>query len=61
MQFLASRECYYVDKYQKLNQCLEQCPDGRNMYENVWKKEKTDYEIPEQIRPNMIKPYPDVN
>lgn len=40
MQYLASRECYYIDKYQKLNQCLEQRPDGSNLYENVWNKEK---------------------
>lgn len=40
MQYLASRECFYIDKYQKLNQCLEQRPDGRNLFENVWNKEK---------------------
>ena len=45
MQYLASRECYYIDKYQKLNQCLEQRPDGRNMYENVWNKEKTELNL----------------
>ncbi|OAA84681.1 hypothetical protein [Clostridium ljungdahlii] len=45
MQYLASRECYYIDKYQKLNQCLEQRPDGRNMYEDVWKKERTELNL----------------
>ncbi len=45
MQYLASRECYFIDKYQKLNQCLEQLPDGRNMYENVWKKEKAELNL----------------
>ncbi len=45
MQYLASRECYHIDKYQKLNQCLEQRPDGRNMYEKVWKSEKTDLNL----------------
>jgi hypothetical protein len=42
MQYLASRECYYIDKYQRLDQCLEQRPDGRSMYEKFWKKEKTE-------------------
>lgn len=45
MQYLAYRECYYIDKYQKLHQCLEQRPDGRNMYENVWKSEKADLNL----------------
>lgn len=45
MQYLASRECYYIDKYQKLNQCLEQRPDGRNMYEKFWKKEQTELNL----------------
>lgn len=40
MQELASRECFYIDKYQKLEQCLEQLPDGSNMKLSVWKKAK---------------------
>lgn len=40
MQELASRECFYIDKYQKLDQCLEQLPDGSNMDIRVWKKAK---------------------
>ena len=39
-QFMASRECYYIDKYQALGQCLEQCPDGSNIRKEVWEKEK---------------------
>lgn len=39
-QYMASRECYYIDYYQALNQCLEQCPDGSNIRRNVWEKEK---------------------
>lgn len=40
MQALASRECFYIDKYQKLDQCLEQLPDGSNMDIRVWEKAK---------------------
>ncbi|MDD3240906.1 MAG: hypothetical protein PHW47_12680 [Lachnospira sp.] len=39
-QFMASRECYYIDYYQALNQCLEQCPDGSNVRRKVWENEK---------------------
>ena len=39
-QFMASRECYYIDHYQALGQCLEQCPDGSNIRRDVWKNEK---------------------
>lgn len=28
-QRLASRECFWIDHYQVLNQCLEQLPEGR--------------------------------
>lgn len=42
MQLMASRECHYIDKYQGENQCLEQLPDGRNVYENIWENEKTE-------------------
>lgn len=31
MQRLAFAEYYHISKYQELNQCLEQLPDGRNM------------------------------
>lgn len=40
VQYMASRECYYIDKYQAINQCLEQYPDGKNIDKNVWQKEK---------------------
>lgn len=36
MQRLASRECHFIDKYQALNQCLEQLPDGSNMERSDW-------------------------
>ena len=36
MQRLAFAEYYHISKYQELNQCLEQLPDGSNMDENVW-------------------------
>jgi len=39
-QFMASRECYYIDHYQALGQCLEQCPDGSNIRKDVWENEK---------------------
>lgn len=39
-QFMASRECYYIDYYQALGQCLEQCPDGSNIRKDVWENEK---------------------
>lgn len=39
-QFMASRECYYIDHYQALGQCLEQCPDGSNIRKVVWENEK---------------------
>lgn len=40
MQRLASCENYFIDKYQKLNQCLEQLPDGSNMKSKVWESER---------------------
>lgn len=39
-QFMASRECYHIDYYQALGQCLEQCPDGSNIRKNVWEDER---------------------
>lgn len=39
MQRLAFAEYYHISKYQELNQCLEQLPDGRNMDKDVWKVE----------------------
>ena len=35
-----ARECYYIDHYQTLGQCLEQCPDGNNIRRDVWENEK---------------------
>ncbi len=40
IQLMASRECYYIDHYQALGQCLEQCPDGSNIRRDVWENEK---------------------
>lgn len=36
MQRLAFAEYYHISKYQELNQCLEQLPDGRNMDKDAW-------------------------
>lgn len=36
MQRLAFAEYYHISKYQELNQCLEQLPDGRNMDRAKW-------------------------
>lgn len=36
MQRLAFAEYYHISKYQELNQCLEQLPDGRNMNKGDW-------------------------
>ena len=40
MQRLASKENFYIDYYQGLNQCLEQRPDGRNKDLEIWLTEK---------------------
>lgn len=40
IQFMVSRECYYIDHYQALGQCLEQCPDGSNIRRDVGENEK---------------------
>ena len=39
-QCMASRECHYIDYYQVLGQCLEQCPDGSNIRKDAWENEK---------------------
>ena len=39
-QRLASRECFWIDKYQKMNQCLEQVPEGTRPSKEWWEKEK---------------------
>lgn len=36
MHRLAFAEYNHIRKYQELNQCLEQLPDGRNMNKDVW-------------------------
>lgn len=38
MQRLALAENYHISKYQELNQCLEQLPDGSNMDKSVWEQ-----------------------
>lgn len=40
MQRLASRENYYIDQYQAVDQCLEQLPEGTTMTLCDWKKLK---------------------
>lgn len=39
-QRLASRENYWIDKFQKVNQCLEQVPEGRRPNIYSWKQLK---------------------
>ena len=39
MQRLAFAECYHISKYQELDQCLEQLPDGSNMNKDIWDDE----------------------
>lgn len=38
VQRLASRENYYIDKYQKLDQCLSQVPEGTTLGQREWKE-----------------------
>lgn len=38
-QRLASRECYWIDKYQEINQCIEQVPEGRRPDKNWWNEQ----------------------
>lgn len=40
MQRLASRENYFIDKYQGKNQCLEQVPEGTSMTIEGWESLK---------------------
>ncbi|TYQ17820.1 UNVERIFIED_CONTAM: GIY-YIG catalytic domain-containing protein [Acetivibrio alkalicellulosi] len=40
MQRLASRENYFIDKYQEKNQCLEQVPEGTRMTIEGWESLK---------------------
>lgn len=40
MQRLASREIYYIDKYQADDQCLEQLPEGTTMALCDWERLK---------------------
>ena len=39
-QRLASRENYWIDEYQKKDQCLEQVPEGKRPSIEQWKKLK---------------------
>jgi len=41
MQRLASEENKYIDQYQKINQCLEQVPEGTRISEEEWEIMKT--------------------
>ncbi len=38
-QRLASRECYWIDKYQEINQCLEQVPEGKRPGKDWWNEQ----------------------
>lgn len=38
-QRLASRECYWIDHYQSMNQCLDQVPEGKRPSEQWWLEE----------------------
>lgn len=38
-QRLASRECYWIDYYQSLNQCIDQVPEGKRPNEQWWLEE----------------------
>lgn len=38
-QRLASAECYWIDYYQSLNQCLEQLPEGSRPSFNKWQEQ----------------------
>lgn len=40
MQRIASRENYYIDKYQSLGQCLYQRPEGSFLLESIWIENK---------------------
>lgn len=45
MQRLASEENKYIDQYQKINQCLEQVPEGTSISEEKWESMKTKISI----------------
>ncbi|MDU6363053.1 MULTISPECIES: hypothetical protein [Clostridium] len=40
MQRLASAENYYINKYQSINQCLNQVPEGTNTTKEDWESMK---------------------
>ncbi|MBU5593149.1 hypothetical protein KQI89_15475 [Clostridium sp. MSJ-4] len=40
MQRLASAENYHINKYQSINQCLNQVPEGRNTSKEDWESRK---------------------
>lgn len=40
MQRLASKENEYINQYQKINQCLEQVPEGTRICEEKWERLK---------------------
>lgn len=42
-QRLASRENYWIDKYQKLEQCLKQVPEGKRPSIQRWEQLKMNY------------------
>lgn len=39
-QRLASRENYWIDEFQKKNECLEQVPEGKRPSIEAWKSQK---------------------
>ncbi|ASW44510.1 hypothetical protein BEN51_10580 [Clostridium isatidis] len=43
MQRLASAENYHINKYQSMNQCLHQVPEGTKISEDAWENMKKKY------------------
>ena len=43
MQRLASAENYHINKYQSIDQCLNQVPEGTKLTKNEWNEAKLAY------------------
>lgn len=44
LQRLSSVENYFINKYQNMNQCLNQVPEGTKITEKEWEEAKLEYE-----------------
>lgn len=44
MQRLASAENYYINKYQSINQCLNQVPEGTKMSKKDWEAKEKNFD-----------------